>query len=734
MVSEYNVVWYSPSKDCTGVMPIGNGDMGAGVYAIQNDALYLLLSKNDAFNYQGDLYKTGRVRVDISPNPFSGGCFTQTLDIEKGCIRIRTQNTDICIWADANFNVFHVEVKADFPIQLSVTPEFWNRLDGTKDVCQQDGDQILWYFNVGDRSSYREELAEFGMEHLGDRYPDPYRYTVFGNLLECDECTAAGQSLTGNGDSFDIRIYGLCMQTPRVYEWIHQIKAMAQEDKGREHTWRTHLRWWSAFWERSHICISDSSVPTEEKTQPNIRLNSYGIIEAKDNGALVAQGYAVYRFLTACQSRGSNQMKFNGGLFTQQFYTRRYQNRRKQPYMQPDGRMLLHEDDRLWGSRYTFQNQRLLYWPMLASGDFDLIFPFFRYYFKLLDIRKDLARDWFGHEGAYYRENVQPTGMDVPEEGRVHPPKTKRGQKYRGWYHDYYFTCSLELVTMMIAYVRYTEDKAFLEHVLTPTAREVILFFDKHYERDENGKLVLDPAQVLETFWIAVNPAPDIAGLHCVLNGVLELGAGTEGDKENWRRLLSELPGIPMRQFEGREVIAPAEAYAKKRNFENGELYPVFPFTSFGVGYGTEEIVKNTMAVRTCPDSFKGRCWTQDAIDWAHAGEAEKARDALIRRFRTASPHHRFPFYGRENPDSCPDFDHFGSGGIALQHMLVQETNELIYLLPAWPRNWNVHFKLCLRNNGTIEGEVRDGRLQHWEISPASWRERVVLPDEWKTK
>ena len=46
----YNVVWTRPSKDATGVMPLGNGDIGAGVYAIGDGDLYLLLSKNDAFN------------------------------------------------------------------------------------------------------------------------------------------------------------------------------------------------------------------------------------------------------------------------------------------------------------------------------------------------------------------------------------------------------------------------------------------------------------------------------------------------------------------------------------------------------------------------------------------------------------------------------------------------------------------------------------------------------------
>ena len=36
-IDSYNVIWHSPSKDHTGQMPLGNGDIAAGVYAIEND-------------------------------------------------------------------------------------------------------------------------------------------------------------------------------------------------------------------------------------------------------------------------------------------------------------------------------------------------------------------------------------------------------------------------------------------------------------------------------------------------------------------------------------------------------------------------------------------------------------------------------------------------------------------------------------------------------------------------
>ena len=119
-----------------------------------------------------------------------------------------------------------------------------------------------------------------------------------------------------------------------------------------------------------------------------------------DSGALVAQSYNVFRYIMACQSRGRIQAKFNGGLFTQPL---RYGGKPRMVATQVDDKTWIsHEDDRLLRRRFTYQNQRLLYWPLLMSGDGDLLKPFFDYYWDLLPIRKAITRSWFGHEGAYY--------------------------------------------------------------------------------------------------------------------------------------------------------------------------------------------------------------------------------------------------------------------------------------------------------------------------------------------
>ena len=158
-MGRYDVVWTQASRDASGAMPIGNGDIAAGVYALEDGDLYLLLAKNDAFNFQGDIFKTGRVRVLLEPNPFKAGKpFRQWLDLPTGSIRIEADGVNLRIWADANRPVYHIQIVAPKEVAVTARPEFWKRLDGTGDVRLESSGHILWYFAVGDHSVYPDDL------------------------------------------------------------------------------------------------------------------------------------------------------------------------------------------------------------------------------------------------------------------------------------------------------------------------------------------------------------------------------------------------------------------------------------------------------------------------------------------------------------------------------------------------------------------------------------------------
>jgi len=235
-IEAYNVIWESPSKDASGQMPLGNGDIASGVYAIEDGDLYLLLSKNDAFTYWGDIFKTGRVRISFSSNPFAKGkSFRQVMDMKSGLVQIEADGIKIKIWADANRPVYHVEIDSPKEIEVKAEPEFWERFDKcgfnvdvegriaqeassqpTQDVRVDKNEKIIWYYAVGDRSIFKEDMKYYDVEELIDKYPDPLIHNTFGNLLESPDLTLKEGSLSGNGKQFDIRIHSLTKQTADI--------------------------------------------------------------------------------------------------------------------------------------------------------------------------------------------------------------------------------------------------------------------------------------------------------------------------------------------------------------------------------------------------------------------------------------------------------------------------------------------------------------------------------------
>jgi len=106
---QYNVVWNSPSKDFNGSMPIGNGDIGANVWVEKGCDLLFYIIKTDAWSENARLLKLGRIRIRLTPNPFTqGSLFKQELDLKNGVIKIRATPEPIGNEVDLNFWVLTI--------------------------------------------------------------------------------------------------------------------------------------------------------------------------------------------------------------------------------------------------------------------------------------------------------------------------------------------------------------------------------------------------------------------------------------------------------------------------------------------------------------------------------------------------------------------------------------------------------------------------------------------------
>jgi hypothetical protein len=728
-----DVSWNALGTNENNSMPLGNGDIALNVWTEQNGDILLLMAKDDAWSENGQLLKLGRVRVKLTPNPFAGAAtFSQALKLESGAIEIQGKKTLVRVWADANHPVVHFEVHSDHPVQLQATSEWWRnkvyhlgqravQRDGffefgnDPDGLTFDPDIVLpaeqnqvstCHFNT--RSIYPLVFEKEHLASLLPKYPDPLLHRCFG-------FTMAGHGLISANDNtlksaaaakfVCLNLYALTEQTDSPKAWradlARQIPLAGDVKLGT--AWKAHQKWWTQFWNRSWLHLG-------------------GTAQAEK----VSQGYIMQRYMTACAGRGSQPIKFNGSLFTV-------------GHDLPEGASSTEKswnpDYRAWGASFWNQNTRMIYWPLAASGDFDLLMPWFNMYVHDIPLAKDRTRAYFHHDGGAFIETIYFWGLpNINDFGWDNP-----GVELQSEWMRYHIQGGLEVLAEMLDYYDYTGDGSFAKNSLLPFADTIITYYDQHYQRGGDGKIILAPAQSIETYQkTAVNPTPDIAGLMSTLPRLLALPAelASQDERTTWSRVLKDVPPLPMgKTFKGKlpprgegdpdgaPTILPAQKYDKTRNSENPELYTVFPYNLYGVGKPDLALARETFQARLFHMS---RCWGQDALDAALLGLTTAARKSVTEEL-TCYGNQQFRWFWAKNSDWIPDMDNGGAGMESLQLMLLQCDGKRILLLPAWPRNWAADFKLRAAYHTVVEGRVENGTIKDLKVTPKERMKDVLV-------
>ena len=738
MPPDSSVVWDTPGKDCRDSMPIGNGDLGLNLWTEENGDIVFLIGKTDAWTENGQLVKLGRVRVQMDPSPFTkSAAFRQTLQTRAGEIELRGEGgTVLHAWVDANAPVIHLESRGNRPVSMRAAVELWRTeprkiLSSAKElkwgfrelygnpegslVIEPDivlparNQQIIWLHH-NSRSIYSSTFENQHLENVLGKYDDPLLNLNFGVMMKGPGLAATDDRTlksTAPQSGFRLDLYVVTNRSERVADWKDSLdQAVSKIDSIElESARRAHHQWWDQFWSRSWIQVTGD-----------------------DNADKVTQGYAMQRWMTASSGRGAMPLKFNGGIFTVG-----QEPPHDTPYNPANGHSQ-NPDYRTWGSNYWFQNQRLLYWPMIAAGDFDMLAPFFNMYRQALPLAKERTKLYFKHDGAVFPETLFFWGLPNNNDFGW----GNQGPIMKSTWIRYHVNNGLELTTMMLDCYEATQDVNFARNTLMPLASELVTYFDQHFTRG-NGKIRFEPSAALETRQSAVNPAQDIAGLIYVLPRLLALPKelASLAQRDQWKRLLAELPPLPRGRTDvsgkqpltpeassadGKEILWPAEKFSKPGNCENPELYSVFPYRIFGVNQPELALAKATYDAKIYKSST---CWGQDGIQAACLGWADRAKAEVIANF-TAYGCERFKWFWKSGHDWEPDFDNGGVGQIILQSMLMQVRGDVVLLFPAWPKEWNVDFRLHAPKNTVIQGRYRNGKLEQFQVTPPERAKNVI--------
>ena len=339
----------------------------------------------------------------------------------------------------------------------------------------------------------------------------------------------------------------------------------------------------------------------------------------------------------------------------------------------------------------------------------------------------------WGHKGASFTEQLENFGLPNPAEyGWKRPIGFDKGMEYNAWL-EYEWDTVLEFCMMILETERY--DNQNIEKYL-PLIESSLNFFKEHYSYlakqrgakalDADGHLVLYPGSGAETYKMAYNSTATIAALKTVLKRLLEQPTLAENKKTAWKEMLKTIPEISFRNFDGHPTIAPAKLWERINNTESPQLYPVYPWGIFGIGKPGLDTAINTFKYDTDVLKFSSHVgWKQDNVFAARLGLTNEA--AKLTTLKLKDSDRRFPAFWGPGFDWTPDHNWGGSGMIGLQEMLLQVDGKKIYLFPAWPKDWDVHFKLHAPYQTTVEATLKNGKLTDLKVVPEARRIDVKI-------
>lgn len=747
-LADYTTTWTTQSRNCSESMPCGGGETGMNVWCENNDILFYF-SRSSAFDENNALLKLGRLRIRLPEADF-GSAFRQELTLADGCVRIYgSHNTVVTLWADVFHPVIHVEVKSDKAQTATVRYENWRNADcllagedahlcglkGTKDSIRIYPDsvsfangQILFYHRSRNDFVFQKTVDCEELQDIKERMWNPVKNRTFGGLIHAAGFVPAG---TGSGHyadtdykawtlaakapvkDFHLTITTNIAQTETLGEWLDGLKNIQKRQLQSTASDRKASRqWWKEFWQRSYIYMESPTDTTAFQ---------------------LARNYQLFRYMLACNAYGDTPTKFNGSLFT--FDPCFVKSKR---HLSPDFRQ--------WGgASMTAQNQRLVYWPMLKSGDWDMMDSQFSYYLRMLDNASMMTRSYWNHPGACFTEQIENFGLPVAYSYGMEPRSGLRPRgKQANAYCEYLWDTVMDFCLMMIRTNTY-EGRDVKQYV--PFIDSCLTFFDEHYRMlalqrsvqpfDRKGHYIFYPGTAGETYKMATNSSQTISALTTVLRELLALPQGTLTEEQRLRfsEMLRHMPPIPLRQMQGHTVIAPAQSFERLMNVEINQLYPVFPYDMYGLGRPGLELVRDTWRYGIDqPKWQKNRheSWHQDAIFCARLGLLTEARDLVKRKLQNGR--HRFPAFFGPGHDWTPDHNWGGTGMIALQEMLMQTVGDSILLLPCWPKEWTVSFKLHAPKQTTVECVYSEGRIKALNVFPKSREKDVIMAlGKWQT-
>lgn len=656
-VKIYNTVKKGLCSSKTESLPIGNGDIGANVWADCDGDINILISKTDAVSEIGRLLKVGLIKLKFTFPVFLNEEPDTTLDFSDGSVTVKNSTSEVKIAAFRDTSLLAAKFTSIKNIKMQAEAIIWRDKLYKHNPVDQSARYSGCPFDLYESADIRTDentVYHFNKWSYVDYTKKNQHLRELKDYIK-NNCFAYSFEMNEKGDTVYVNAESGIVNSPETLVKTVKLGAInAAKEDDFENLLAINEKYWKKYFGEFYI-------------------QTYGNKDAED----VSKLYTLQKYMSGCVNRGKLPVKFNGSIFT---------------VTGAEGREL-DFDYRNWAGDYWIQNTRLIYWNMLYMGDFEGMKVLFDFLYSRLPAFKENAFSRYGIDGAMVPETFTINGT-FADSDYYFSQENDENYGPKNPYISNHFNGMLELAFMMLEFLSYTGEKDYFNRVCYPFIKAVLTFFRERF-KIINGKMFLDKVSSLETWWNVNNDTPNVAALKVIVNGLQNLSYDTIIDP-------NVIPEPPKEIRNGKEVIAPCESYNVKEtiNCENPELYPLFPYFMFHSTEGLPQIIQDTYDERI--NTFNNG-WSQNLIQAALLLRKEKCEKELPENFRKKAEGYFFDAFFGPNFDWMPDQCHGSSNSIALRMMLLQDKGEKVKVNPCLPETWKSEFRLPSHNATIIE-------------------------------
>jgi hypothetical protein len=663
VVARSNIVLATPNAAPTQLMPVGNGTLGAAVWAA--GGFTAQLNRADTLPDRrslGWLTIPGLAHITGAPD------FHGVLDLYNAVLVESGGGLTARIYVRADSDELVVDVTGADPASMqSATVSLWN---GRAPQAQASGAIATLSETWTDNSALGNSGQHFGSLAALTAGGRNVKATTKGT-------TAVTVTFQPNTDGSFRVIVGAPSWSGGNAATVASVLLGDDATTPSATLELAHDAWWHSYWGRVGLVKMTSSDGSAEYAE-NLR--------------------AVYLYVNAAESRGPLPGSQAGvaDLFN------------------------FSQDSQDWyPAGYWFWNLRMQVAANMSAGAFDMNAPAFNLYTSNLANMLAWTKARMGNRpGICLPETMRFNGNGW----YAYAGNQSCDQTIAPSFNALTVTSAAEVALWVWQQYLMTGDTAFLQ-TNYPIMSQAATFLLAYAQQGSDG-LLHTQANAHETQWNVTDPITDVAAMRALFPAVVAAAQTLQSDAALVTQLqaaIPKLPPFPRTNMLRTQVLTPSAdtggtdifAYstqptAPTHNVENLDLEPVWPYGLISDSSSEFAVAKRTYTQRANKDNPD---WTNDAI---HAARLGLASEVPARLTAVIEKYQAYPCgLAAFDPSNMkePYIEQVGVLTAAIDEAIAQDYDGVLRLAPAWPMPWGVSGTVHVRGRSKVHVQFQGGAL-----------------------